>query len=94
MKDKFYNNHLINAQNLQDIRKHIGIVLQNPENQFVGSIVKYDVAFGLENHSVPHDNMHRIVKQVLSDVNMLDYADSEPQSLSGGQNNALLSLVY
>ncbi|QEX27631.1 energy-coupling factor transporter ATPase [Staphylococcus lugdunensis] len=81
----FYNNHLINAQNLQDIRKHIGIVLQNPENQFVGSIVKYDVAFGLENHSVPHDNMHRIVKQVLSDVNMLDYADSEPQSLSGGQ---------
>ncbi|MEJ7157483.1 ATP-binding cassette domain-containing protein, partial [Staphylococcus capitis] len=37
----FYNNHLINAQNLQDIRKHIGIVLQNPENQFVGSIVKY-----------------------------------------------------
>ena len=38
--------------------------------------------------------MHRIVKQVLSDVNMLDYADSEPQSLSGGQNNASLSLVY
>ncbi|PNZ69103.1 energy-coupling factor transporter ATPase [Staphylococcus croceilyticus] len=81
----YFNNQKLTEDNLRDIRNHIGIVFQNPENQFVGSIVKYDVAFGLENHSVPHDAMHEIVKQALEDVGMSSYEDYEPQSLSGGQ---------
>lgn len=83
--DIYFKNQRINSENLKDVRNHIGIVFQNPENQFVGSIVKYDVAFGLENHSVPTEEMHDIVKQSLQDVGMSDYADYEPQSLSGGQ---------
>ncbi len=51
----FYNNQAITDDNFEKLRKDIGIVFQNPDNQFVGSIVKYDVAFGLENHAVPHD---------------------------------------
>jgi len=81
----FFNSTLITPDNLKTIRNHIGIVFQNPENQFVGSIVKYDVAFGLENHLVPHEEMQEIVAQSLKDVGMTDYAEYEPQSLSGGQ---------
>lgn len=81
----YFNQEKVTEQNIRDIRKHIGIVFQNPENQFVGSIVKYDVAFGLENHSIPHDDMIQLVNDALTDVNMLNYADYEPQSLSGGQ---------
>lgn len=54
----FYNNQAITDDNFEKLRKDIGIVFQNPDNQFVGSIVKYDVAFGLENHAVPHNEMH------------------------------------
>ncbi|MBF7030753.1 energy-coupling factor transporter ATPase [Staphylococcus kloosii] len=80
-----YNNQVIDNANLQVLRKSIGIVFQNPENQFVGSTVEFDVAFGLENHAVPYDEMHDIVPKALSDVQMLDRANKEPQSLSGGQ---------
>lgn len=81
----FYNNQAITDDNFEKLRKDIGIVLQNPDNQFVGSIVKYDVAFGLENHAVPHDEMHRRVSEALEQVDMLERADYEPNALSGGQ---------
>lgn len=81
----FYNNQAITDDNFEKLRKDIGIVLQNPDNQFVGSIVKYDVAFGLENHAVPHDEMHRRVSEALKQVDMLERADYEPNALSGGQ---------
>lgn len=81
----FYNNQTITDDNLEKLRKDIGIVFQNPDNQFVGSIVKYDVAFGLENHAVPHDEMHRRVSEALKQVDMLERADYEPNALSGGQ---------
>lgn len=81
----YFRNQCINQQNLSDLRQHIGIVFQNPENQFVGSTVAFDVAFGLENNSVSYDDMQRIVPKALEDVEMLDRADYEPQSLSGGQ---------
>ena len=81
----FYNNQAITDDNFEKLRKDIGIVFQNPDNQFVGSIVKYDVAFGLENHSVPHDEMHRRVSEALKQVDMLERADYEPNALSGGQ---------
>ena len=75
----------IDNSNIHKIRNQIGIVFQNPDNQFVGSIVKFDVAFGLENHAVPHDEMHIKVDKALSEVDMLNKADYEPHSLSGGQ---------
>lgn len=81
----YFHDQSINQQNLSDLRQHIGIVFQNPENQFVGSTVAFDVAFGLENNSVSYDDMQRIVPKALEDVEMLDRADYEPQSLSGGQ---------
>lgn len=81
---KFYD-QIINQQNLDNLRQHIGIVFQNPENQFVGSTVEFDVAFGLENNSVSYDDMQTIVPKALEDVEMLDRADYEPQALSGGQ---------
>ncbi|HCZ1485398.1 TPA: energy-coupling factor transporter ATPase [Staphylococcus aureus] len=81
----FYNNQTITDDNFEKLRKDIGIVFQNPDNQFVGSIVKYDVAFGLENHAVPYDEMHRRVGEALKQVDMLERADYEPNALSGGQ---------
>lgn len=81
----FYDNQTITDDNFEKLRKDIGIVFQNPDNQFVGSIVKYDVAFGLENHAVPHDEMHRRVSEALKQVDMLERADYEPNALSGGQ---------
>lgn len=81
----FYNNQAITDDNFEKLRKDIGSVFQNPDNQFVGSIVKYDVAFGLENHAVPHDEMHRRVSEALEQVDMLERADYEPNALSGGQ---------
>lgn len=81
----FYNNQTITDDNFEKLRKDIGIVFQNPDNQFVGSIVKYDVAFRLENHAVPHDEMHRRVSEALKQVDMLERADYEPNALSGGQ---------
>lgn len=81
----FYNNQAITDDNFEKLRKDIGIVFQNPDNQFVGSIVKYDVAFGLENHAVPHDEMYRRVSEALEQVDMLERADYEPNALSGGQ---------
>ncbi|HEK6690602.1 TPA: energy-coupling factor transporter ATPase [Staphylococcus aureus] len=83
--ENFYNNQAITDDNFEKLRKDIGIVFQNPDNQFVGSIVKYDVAFGLENHAVPHDEMHRRVSEALEQVDMLERADYEPNALSGGQ---------
>lgn len=74
----------------EKLRKDIGIVFQNPDNQFVGSIVKYDVAFGLENHAVPYDEMHRRVSEALKQVDMLERADYEPNALSGDRSSVWL----
>lgn len=81
----YLNGVSINDDNLNKLRQHIGIVFQNPENQFVGSTVEFDVAFGLENNAMTYEKMHEIVPKALVDVDMLDRATYEPQSLSGGQ---------
>ncbi|MBI5974676.1 energy-coupling factor transporter ATPase [Staphylococcus canis] len=75
----------IKGTELSAFHHHIGIVFQNPDNQFVGSTVNYDVAFGLENKSVPTEEMHEIVARVLKDVDMYDKQNHEPSALSGGQ---------
>lgn len=80
-----YQNKTLCEDNLEQTRRDIGIVFQNPDNQFVGATVKYDVAFGLENRAVPHDEMIERVKEALKEVDMLSRADNEPSALSGGQ---------
>ncbi|MEW9502745.1 energy-coupling factor ABC transporter ATP-binding protein [Jeotgalibacillus marinus] len=68
-----------------DTRKHIGMVFQNPDNQFVGTTVQDDVAFGLENHGIPHEEMVKRVHSALEQVKMDDFLNQEPHHLSGGQ---------
>ena len=75
----------VNDANIFDIRNKIGMVFQNPEDQFVGATVEDDVAFGLENRRVPREQMHQIVEQSLRQVGMWDFRDRIPANLSGGQ---------
>lgn len=67
------------------IRRKIGIVFQNPDNQFVGYNVKYDIAFGLENRMVPREEMIQRIYEYTEKVDMRNELDREPQTLSGGQ---------
>ncbi|GEK28054.1 energy-coupling factor ABC transporter ATP-binding protein [Furfurilactobacillus siliginis] len=68
-----------------DVRKQIGMVFQNPDNQFVGATVADDVAFGLENAGIPRDKMIQKVDAALKQVDMAAFSDREPSRLSGGQ---------
>ena len=70
---------------LFDIRKHIGMVFQNPDNQIVASVVEEDVAFALENMGVPPDEMRIRVDEALKAVGMYEYREHAPSQLSGGQ---------
>lgn len=76
---------LLTDETIWDIRKKVGMVFQNPDNQFVGTTVQDDVAFGLENNGIPHDEMVMRVKEALDRVRMADFLDQEPHHLSGGQ---------
>jgi energy-coupling factor transport system ATP-binding protein len=76
---------VLNEDSVYDIRKQVGIIFQNPDNQFTGSTVADDIAFGLENHQVPHDQMEGIIQEYASKVGMIDFLKKEPTSLSGGQ---------
>ena len=70
---------------LFDIRKHIGMVFQNPDNQIVASVVEEDVAFALENMGVPPAEMRVRVDEALKAVGMYEYREHSPSQLSGGQ---------
>ena len=70
---------------LWDIRRQAGMIFQNPDNQIVATVVREDVAFGLENLGVPHDEMVRRVDNALEAVHMSAFAQSAPHMLSGGQ---------
>ena len=74
-----------NRKNAREIRSHTGIVFQNPDNQFIGSTVRDDIAFGLENRQVKHEDMEGIILEFAEKVNMSEYLDKEPENLSGGQ---------
>ena len=80
-----YDGVLLNNKSANEIRKHVGIVFQNPDNQFVGINVLYDIAFGLENHLVPREEMKKLILEYSTKVGMQDYLNREPNSLSGGQ---------
>ncbi|WP_342513661.1 energy-coupling factor ABC transporter ATP-binding protein [Sporosarcina sp. FSL K6-1522] len=75
----------LTEDNLWMIRSKMGIVFQNPDNQFVGSTVQDDVAFALENNGVPLEEMVSRVHESLAQVNMAEFLDHEPHHLSGGQ---------
>ena len=68
-----------------DVRKKVGIVFQNPDNQAVATIVEDDVAFGPENLGLPREQIVRRVNQALIDVDMVDFKDRTFSKLSGGQ---------
>lgn len=69
----------------RDIRKKVGIVFQNPDNQFVGVTVKNDIAFGMENRMIPREEMIEKVFQCAEKVGLENYLDREPFKLSGGE---------
>ena len=75
----------LNEENIWDIRQKVGMVFQNPDNQFVGSTVQDDVAFGLENIGLPRDEMIIRIDDALKRVGMEDFKLMEPSRLSGGQ---------
>ena len=70
---------------IYDIRKTVGMVFQNPDNQIVSSIVEEDVAFGVENIGIPSDECRKRVDEALKTVGMYDYRLRTPSKLSGGQ---------
>lgn len=76
---------LLTEDTIQSIHERLGIVFQNPDNQFVGATVEDDIAFGLENYGVPYDEMHTRVDRALESVEMSHMRRHEPHHLSGGQ---------
>ncbi|MFA9464110.1 MAG: energy-coupling factor transporter ATPase [Velocimicrobium sp.] len=75
--------------NVWDIRKHCGMVFQNPDNQFVSSIVYEDIAFGLRNYDIPEASVPHKVQSALTLVGMTGYEDKSPHMLSGGQKQRI-----
>ena len=75
----------LTEKNVWNIRRQIGMVFQNPDNQFVGATVEDDVAFGLENQGLSRQEMKKRVEEALDLVGMLDFKKREPARLSGGQ---------
>ena len=75
----------LTEENVWNIRRQIGMVFQNPDNQFVGATVEADVAFGLENQGLSRQEMKKRVEEALDLVGMLDFKKREPARLSGGQ---------
>jgi energy-coupling factor transport system ATP-binding protein len=70
---------------LREIRKRVGMVFQNPDNQLVSTVVEEDVAFGSENLGIPAEEIRKRVDWALETLNMTDYRKESPHQLSGGQ---------
>lgn len=83
--DIYISGDKLTADNVWEKRRLIGIVFQNPDNQFVGATVEDDVAFGLENQGVPLEEMRVRVQEALELVGMASFKKREPARLSGGQ---------
>ena len=79
------NGQQLTEENIWDLRRQIGMVCQNPDNQFVGATVEDDVAFGLENQGISRQEMKERVEEALNLVDMLGFKKKEPARLSGGQ---------
>ncbi|GEA97994.1 energy-coupling factor transporter ATP-binding protein EcfA1 [Levilactobacillus brevis] len=85
----------LTSETVWQVREQIGMIFQNPDNQFVGATVEDDVAFGLENRQISRDEMVPRVQVALAQVGMTSFAQREPSSLSGGQKQrvALAGIV-
>jgi len=75
----------LTCETLNEVRENVGIVFQNPDNQFIGSTVRDDIAFGLENLCVDPNKMDGIINEYAAKVSMTKFLDHEPTKLSGGQ---------
>ena len=75
----------LDKKSVHQLRSRMGIVFQNPDNQFVGATVRDDLAFGLENRCIKRDDMDAIINEFAAKVNMVEFLDKEPENLSGGQ---------
>jgi len=75
----------VKEENMPRIREKLGIVFQNPDNQFIGTTVEDDIAFGLENSQIPTEKMPAIIEEYANKVGLVDYLKKEPANLSGGQ---------
>ncbi|MHC3585602.1 energy-coupling factor ABC transporter ATP-binding protein [Streptococcus suis] len=83
--DIYIDGDALTIDNVWEKRRLIGMVFQNPDNQFVGATVEDDVAFGLENQGIPLEEMRSRVDEALELVGMTDFKIREPARLSGGQ---------
>ncbi|WLV24834.1 energy-coupling factor ABC transporter ATP-binding protein [Aciduricibacillus chroicocephali] len=81
----FIDGLAVNEETVWDVRRNVGMVFQNPDNQFVGTTVQDDVAFGMENRGFPREQMIQRIKETLHAVRMDKYLLTEPHRLSGGQ---------
>ncbi len=81
----YVDNVLLNEETVHEIRRKIGIVFQNPDNQFVGVTVEDDIAFGMENLNFERDEMLNRITEYSKKVEMFEYLKKEPHLLSGGQ---------
>ena len=79
------NGKTLTEETVFDVRRTVGMVFQNPDNQFVGTTVEDDIAFGLENIGLPREEMLERVTKVLDMVKMSEFRTKEPARLSGGQ---------
>jgi len=76
---------VVSEETVWDVRRNVGMVFQNPDNQFVGTTVQDDVAFGMENRGFPREQMLQRIEETLRAVRMDKYLLTEPHRLSGGQ---------
>ena len=83
--DIFVGEVLLTEDTVYDIRRKIGIVFQNPDNQFVGVTVEDDIAFGMENLNFDREDMIKKIIEFSEKVDMSEYLKKEPHALSGGQ---------
>lgn len=81
----YIDDYQLNLENLYKIREKVGIVFQNPDNQFIGATVRDDIAFGLENICIPREKMDELIERYAKRVRMDQFLDHEPTKLSGGQ---------
>ena len=83
--DVFIDGILLNDSSVNEIRNYLGVIFQNPDNQYVATTLKDDIIFGLENHNVDPSKMDAIVNKAASECGVTDLLDREPSAMSGGQ---------
>lgn len=81
----YIDGQLLTEKTVYEARRKVGMVFQNPDNQFVGTTVEDDIAFGLENIGMPRDEMVQKINASLEMVRMTKFKEKEPARLSGGQ---------